>query len=292
MTKKHSLIYRPRGRALEYAPWACNIYSGCDHQCAYCYVPAITHSSRANFAASAPRTGDFLAKLAGEAEKRQVQGIGIGQRVLLSFTCDPYQMLDVDLAHTRKVIQILKSTGHRVEILTKGGLRALRDLDLLGAGDALAATLTCSPTPDGDAMSNKLETFAAPPSQRLAALYEAHQAGVATWASLEPVLDPTQSLDLIKRTSEYVDLFKIGKLNRQRHFDPRYRQYLEQIERKINWQRFALAAIALCTALGKSYYIKNDLAMHLPPTVERASGWIPDWLWFEQPPQPAQKQLL
>ncbi len=292
MAKPHSLIYRPRGRALEYAPWACNVYSGCDHQCAYCYVPAVTRRSRDSFAISAPRPGNFLAKLAKEAQKRQVQGIGIGQRALLSFTCDPYQMLDVDLAHTRLVIQILKSTGHQVEILTKGGLRALRDLDLLDERDTFAATLTFSPTSDGDMMSRKLEPYAALPTQRLDALREAHHAGIGTWASLEPVISPLQSLDLIKRSFEYVGLFKIGKLNLQRSFAPQYHQYLTRTEQIIDWQKFALNAIALCKALGKPYYIKNDLAMHLPPDVERASGWAPDWLWIEPEPQPAQRQLL
>jgi len=30
-------IYRPKGAALEYAPWACNFVTGCPNDCEYCY---------------------------------------------------------------------------------------------------------------------------------------------------------------------------------------------------------------------------------------------------------------
>ena len=30
-------IYRPKGRAREYSPWACNLYVGCQNDCTYCF---------------------------------------------------------------------------------------------------------------------------------------------------------------------------------------------------------------------------------------------------------------
>lgn len=42
-----SIIYAPRGQAGEYAKLATNPYRGCGHKCAYCYVPAVLHISRA-----------------------------------------------------------------------------------------------------------------------------------------------------------------------------------------------------------------------------------------------------
>ena len=30
-------IYQPTGKAAEYAPWACNFYTGCSNNCLYCY---------------------------------------------------------------------------------------------------------------------------------------------------------------------------------------------------------------------------------------------------------------
>ena len=32
-------IYEPKGAAREYAELACNLYTGCNHGCLYCYAP-------------------------------------------------------------------------------------------------------------------------------------------------------------------------------------------------------------------------------------------------------------
>jgi len=84
------------------------------------------------------------------------------------------------------------------------------------------------------------------PAERIKAIRIAHEAKIETWVSLEPVLDAEQSLEIIRMTSDFVDLFKIGKLN---HFHS-----------EINWREFGIKAIELCQELGKDYYVKNDLA--------------------------------
>lgn len=55
-----SIIYAPRGQAGEYAKLATNPYRGCGHKCAYCYVPAVLHISRAEFDAGATPRTNFL----------------------------------------------------------------------------------------------------------------------------------------------------------------------------------------------------------------------------------------
>jgi len=48
-----NVIYRPRGRALEYALLACNLYGGvCPHRCSYCYVAGAMRKSRAQWEAT------------------------------------------------------------------------------------------------------------------------------------------------------------------------------------------------------------------------------------------------
>lgn len=63
-----SVIYEPRGRAREYAPLACNVYSGCDHGCKYCYAPAVIRKSRQDFLISKTRNR-FFAQLERDAKK-------------------------------------------------------------------------------------------------------------------------------------------------------------------------------------------------------------------------------
>jgi DNA repair photolyase len=236
------LIYEPAGRAREYAALACNVYRGCDHACIYCYAPAATRRARGDFERSVPRS-DFLPLLAREAAARTPS-----DPILLCFTCDPYQSLDERLGTTREAIKVLHGAGHAVHILTKGGSRALRDLDLLGPGDAFATTLTLL----DDAASFEWEPGAATPADRIATIREFHAAGVPTWVSLEPVIDPEVALAIIRKTHGFVDLFKVGKLNYSQH------------AASIDWADFARRAVELLRSLGKKYYVKRDLAVFLP----------------------------
>jgi len=254
-----SVIYEPAGRAREYAPLSCNIYSGCDHGCIYCYAPAATRRKRESFHSSHERRG-FLDKLRKDA--RKIKAAGYKGRVLLCFTCDPYQSLDSDLCLTRQTIEILHGAGLDITVLTKGGSRALRDLDLFTPRDAFAATLTFGR--DGDPW-RKWEPGAAPPSDRIKTLRLFHQAGIPTWTSLEPVIEFEEAYSIILQTTRFVNLYKIGKMN-----------YWPGCNDK-DWGAFATKAIQLLKSLGyerihnpddatgltRGFYIKNDLAAYL-----------------------------
>jgi DNA repair photolyase len=258
-----SIIYQPRGRAREYAALACNIYRGCDHRCIYCYAPNATYQSAGAFGKPEPRKR-FFEQLERDAAKHA----NSQERVLLCFTCDPYQMLDTELQYTRQTIETLHRYGIPIQILTKGGSRALRDRALLTERDAFATTLTLL----DDAQSIKWEPGAAPPSDRIETIKKFHWVGIPTWVSLEPVLNPLVSLELIQRTHEFVNLYKVGKLN----YHP--------LAQEIDWAQFAHNVVELLNQLGKPYYIKDDLAAYLT-AAERAR--LP-----EQAPKPEQiKQL-
>lgn len=240
-----TLIYEPKGRAREYAALACNVYRGCDHGCVYCYAPSATRRSPEDFAKSTLRAGAFRARL--ETEARKYRDASIQGQVLLSFTCDPYQHLDIQEQVTRSAIKILHRHGLQVQVLTKGGKRALRDLDLLTEKDAFATMLTLL----NEELSRKWEPCAATPADRIETIKRFHEAGIPTWVSLEPVLDPAVALEIIRQTYPFVDLFKVGKLN------------YHELAKTIDWHRFAHDAIELLKSLGKGYYIKKDLARYL-----------------------------
>jgi DNA repair photolyase len=119
-------IYAPAGQAGEYAPLAANPYRGCGHGCAYCYVPGVIKMDRREFDAGANLRPNFMSGLLRDA--RRYQEAGITEQVMLSFTSDPYHLGDT--APTRTTLEILIEHGLVICTLTKGGLRALRDLDL------------------------------------------------------------------------------------------------------------------------------------------------------------------
>lgn len=241
-----TIIYAPRGQAGEYAPLAANPYRGCGHKCAYCYVPDVLHMSRPEFDAGAVERLNFLYALSKEAAKYEANGSR--EQVMLSFTTDPYHPFDTTA--TRLTIAELQRRGMAVCTLTKGGRRALRDLELFRPDrDAFASTLTSL----DDAFSLKWERGAALPGDRIKTLRKFHDAGIFTWVSLEPTLDVASSLAIIEATHGFVDLFKIGRAN-----------YLPMTD-TTDWQDYTLRVLELVNRLGVKHYIKQDLQRYLPP---------------------------
>ncbi len=251
-------IYEPKGKALEYGSLALNLYNGCSHGCAYCYVPQATHTTPQAFAQPRIRPIDE-AKLEREIYKIP-RATEKPPSVFLCFTCDPWQHLNQTARVTRRFIKALNRSGIGVDCLTKAGLRSTPDFDLLADWpdrNSYGATLTFYK----DTFSRIWEPGAALPGERLAALEEAHSRGIPTWASLEPVIDPDQSLELIRLSAPFVDEFKVGKWN---HDHPSRRPAsMTWSADQIDWAAFARDAVALLESLGKKYYIKQDLAAHL-----------------------------
>jgi len=243
MLKKGLVIYEPRGRAGEYAPLAVNLYRGCGHGCIYCYAPEATFIDRQEFIKATPRHG-IIKKL----EKDAPAAVADGHKgnVLLCFTCDPYQPIDEIHQLTRQAIIILHKNGFNVTILTKGGKRAERDFDLLRPGDEFAVTLTFL----DEQKSRQWEPKAAIPEERIETLRKAHELGITTWVSLEPVIEPAESLEIIRQTHTFVNLFKVGLLN----YHPKGKE--------IDWHQFLQECIATLKQYGCQYYIKKDLRQY------------------------------
>jgi hypothetical protein len=77
-------------------------------------------------------------------------------------------------------------------------------------------------------------------------------AGIFTWVSLEPTLDVDSSIQIIKETNEFVDLFKVGRAN-----------YLP-ITKSTNWEDYTHRVIQIFKELNQPHYIKKDLQQYLP----------------------------
>ena len=241
-----TIIYEPKGKALEYSPLAANLYRGCSHGCVYCYAPAATRRTKEAFH-NEPAVRKNVMK---QFEKDCIELAGDPRPVLLSFTTDCYQQLDETERLTRKAIQLLHANNLQVSILTKGGKRSERDFDLLAAKPRLSsygATLTFV----DDALTKQYEPNAASTSERIAALKKAHGMGISTWVSLEPVWTQKDAFELIQSTHTFVDLFKVGKLN----YHPQ--------QKETDWKRFSVDVVELLESLGANYYIKDDLKRYL-----------------------------
>jgi hypothetical protein len=181
------------------------------------------------------------------ADAQKYKKAGIVEQVMLSFTTDPYHPGDTNL--TRQTLEILIEHGLGFCTLKKDITRARRDLDLFRSDrDAFASTLTSL----DDAFSRKWEASAALPGDRIAALRRFHEAGIFTWVSLEPTLDVESSMEIVRQTHSFVDLFKIGRVN-----------YLP-MTKTTDWRDYTLRMIDLCHRLGVQHYVEKDLQPYLP----------------------------
>jgi DNA repair photolyase len=182
-----------------------------------------------------------------ERDAKKYRALGITEQVLLCFTTDPYHRGDTSL--TRETLIMLERYGMGICTLTKGGSRALRDIDLFRPGrDSFASTLTSL----DDAFSLKWERNAALPGDRMNTLRTFHDAGVYTWVSLEPVLDTAAALEIIRTTHSFVDLYKIGRAN-----------YIG-LTKTTDWKQFTHDVLGVLAECGAQAYMKKDLQPYLP----------------------------
>lgn len=230
-------IYKPKGKAKEYGDYAINIYTGCPHECYYCFAPNVLRKEKENFHTCISPRENIVEETRKQIEREHITG----KLIHLCFTCDPYPK-GCDSTPTREIIKILKNSGNNVQILTKNP-EAMRDFDLLDGNDWFGITYA-GYSKDDFYKSPQSEPNAGTPYDRLCALYFAHKGGVKTWVSAEPVIDAVDVLDCIECV-DYVDLWKVGKLN----YHPS----------EVDWGAFGRAAEALLKLKGKDYYIKESL---------------------------------
>ena len=245
------LIYTPKGAAREYAELALNIFKGCQFGCQYCYGPGVMRTSRKNFSSGPMIKADFLERL--EKDCRKLEGTD-PPPVLISFVGDPYQLApDPDLLNepqefwaARDAIKMLMKYEIPFTVLTKGGMAAARDFDLIKEADASFGT---SLVWTDDTSRQFWEPNAASVKSRSRAIMTAKDMGITTWVSLEPVIDPDQALGVIDRMAMFVDHWKVGKIN-----------HLSHIEKLVDWGKFREDVIQKLDEVNADYYIKKSLS--------------------------------
>jgi len=245
-------IYQPAGRAREYAALAGNLRRGCEHGCLYCFAPAVTRTKTEKFwAASVPRPGIF------DALRRDAKlYAGSKVPVLLSFTSDPYTPSEAEDETTREAITILREHEIPVHILTKGGMRATRDLPLLKCPGCAFGTTLVFAGQCGEVLREHWEPHAATIHSRVTAIRMAHSLGIPTWVSIEPVIDPSQAVVLIETLSDVVDEWRIGRLNYHPH------------AQTVDWADWTPRIYEALLGSGRRFLVKESLRPYLPEGTE------------------------
>lgn len=150
-----------------------NPYTGCDHQCVYCYA-----SSYIPRFFSCRLKKDLISRLRREAERLK------GEIVSIANSSDPYPNLEAKLSLTRKCLEILSLHNCKIQIITKSSL-VTRDMDLL---KKVPAMVSMTVTTDNDAVAKIIEPHAPPPSERLKALRMLTENGILTAVRIDPIM--------------------------------------------------------------------------------------------------------
>jgi DNA repair photolyase len=238
-----SHIYQPEGRAGEYSPYAFNYFTGCFHDCTYCWARGLGKMYDKNYV----HTDVHLQKVTPESIRKDcAKHAGMPEQVLMSFTTDCY-MNGFDTSLTTYTLEQMLEHRIPVAVLTKSPRNAVKDLPLMAQfGQSLIFGTTIT-TLKHYATE---EPHADSPRQRISAMAKAKEHGIPTWISMEPAFSIEEGLEIIWQTASVIDRYRVGKMN--------YRKL------DVDWTQYLIATVELLRKLGKPLYVKDDLAVFAP----------------------------
>ncbi|MDR2146430.1 MAG: hypothetical protein LBE91_08235 [Tannerella sp.] len=221
-------IYTPKGKAAEYARWACNFHVGCPVGCLYCYnkngrFKKVLGSNEVKlkkcFRNESHAIEVFEMELRNNLQELQKYGL------FLSFTTDP--MLEICLSITWAAIRICFNNQVPVIILTKctDWMRYFKYetySKFLEKKNKIAFGFTLTG-------HDELEPNASTNAERINAMRKLHEAGFKTWASIEPVIDFESSYKMIYETKLFCDHYKIGLESGKKYEKDKLIRFVENI---------------------------------------------------------------
>ncbi len=211
-------IYKPKGRAGEYAQWACNMYVGCSNNCSYCYCKkgVLSHA----MGASRPTLKKGVGENEKEAFKNFTHDIERYQAeirrdggLFFTFTSDPL------LPETKKLnLECIKhclKNNVAVKVLTKCTAWADEKTieDLIPYQDILIIGFTLTG-------HDEMEPGAASNEDRLKLMEKLYKMGFHIWASIEPVVTRLASLKMVQHSNGFCEHYKIGLMSGKRPYKP------------------------------------------------------------------------
>lgn len=259
-------IYQPSGKAAEYSPWACNFYTGCSNDCEYCYckrgVMSHVWSTEPKLKKCFRDEEHALEVFEREIiiNKIQLQRKGL----LFSFTTDPMLLttLDLTLQATEKALEYdipVKILTKRADWLYETSFKHY--VDTIQPWKSKRHLVAFGFTLTG---FDEKEPGASLTDERIEAMRELHGLGFKTFASIEPVITPAMSRNMIEATKDFCDLYKVGLIS------GKGKDFYNRDHMKHLWHYLAEQMRS-----GHKIYIKDSLLKYFNLTRENlASGWI------------------
>ena len=227
-------LYTPGGAAREYAAVGCNFYRGCPYQCRYCYnrkgitarIMGVDHAVLEDEFTNVKRRPKSCLSMSGEeyaywrftSEVDKNEDYLRKTGIFFSFSTDP--LCPDCFALTWKAVQYAITQDIPVKLLTKNARFTASEMMAFGCVPqekrhliAFGYTLTGR---------DDWEPFASPNIERIRVMKVFKKMGFHTFASIEPVVDFTSSLNMISKTALFCDQFLIGLMSKRGHELPPY----------------------------------------------------------------------
>lgn len=150
-----------------------NPYTGCSHQCTYCYassyIPSFYHCRTKK---------NIVSRLRKEATELR------GELISIANSSDPYPPVEETLGLTRACLRVLSEQDCRLQLVTKSTI-VTRDFDILRETPCM---ISMSITTEDDAIAKSLEPYAPSPSERLEALEKIVQSDIPVSVRIDPII--------------------------------------------------------------------------------------------------------
>jgi DNA repair photolyase len=171
-----------------------NPYRGCQHNCAYCYVPNVLRIKREAWGGFVDVKANIPVVLARELKKKNKGLIG------LSTVTDPYQPVEKKYSLSRFCLEQILRYDFPVCIQTKSDL-VLRDIELISKISDVELLVSIGTLNDTERMA--IEPFSSPIKNRLEIVKQFSEIGVKTVIFFGPIYPSIKVAEI----SDIIDTF-------------------------------------------------------------------------------------
>jgi DNA repair photolyase len=176
--------------------YSLNPYRGCQHACAYCYVPNVLRIKRIEWGSFVDIRTNIPTILSKELKRKKTGVVGI------STVTDPYQPIEKKYKLTRYCLEQLLIHNFPVSIQTKSNL-ITRDLNLIS--NFSKAEVMFSIATLNDSERKLLEPYSSSIQERLNALKQFSDLGIKTSIFFGPVYPTIKIEDLSKIIDTFIE---------------------------------------------------------------------------------------
>lgn len=201
------------------ADYVINPYVGCPHKCIYCYAEFMKR-----FCNHSEDWGDFIdIKYCDKPVSIQAYN---DSSILFGSVTDAYNPFEKKYEITKKILENLKTSNAKIDILTKSEL-VLRDLDIFKIIKNIRIGISLN-TLDDD-FRKKIEPYASSIQKRINTLKKLKDNQVTNYLFMSPIFPKiTDFKKIIAATKDYVDLFCFENLNLRSTYKSRVMELIEE----------------------------------------------------------------